>query len=131
MLLEGNEYIFIMTKTATFDEATEICNQMNMSKIFEPRTEEEFDTLVDYAKSLGFAEYWLNFKKGEMTIPIEIKSFKLEYRSDSTEVNWSFHDQSDQFDDCLMTTVSNQVTFKTEWKDVPCNFAGGQVICQK
>ena len=54
MLLEGNEYIFIMTKTATFDEATEICNQMNMSKIFEPRTEEEFDTLVDYAKSLGF-----------------------------------------------------------------------------
>ena len=68
MLLEGNEYIFVMTKTATFDEATEICNQMNMSKIFEPRTEEEFDTLVDYAKSLGFAEYWLNFKKGEMMI---------------------------------------------------------------
>ena len=130
MLLEGNEYIFVMTKTATFDEATEICNQMNMSKIFEPRTEEEFDTLVDYAKSLGFAEYWLNFKKGEMTIPIEIKSFKLEYRSDSTEVNWSFHDQSDQFDDCLMTII-NQFTFKTEWKDVPCNFAGGQIICQK
>ena len=130
MLLEGNEYIFVMTKTATFDEATEICNQINMSKIFEPRTEEEFDTLVDYAKSLGFAEYWLNFKKGEMTIPIEIKSFKLEYRSDSTEVNWSFHDQSDQFDDCLMTII-NQVTFKTEWKDVPCNFAGGQIICQK
>ena len=119
-----------MTKTATFDEATEICNQINMSKIFEPRTEEEFDTLVDYAKSLGFAEYWLNFKKGEITIPIEINSFKLEYRSDSTEVNWSFHDQSDQFDDCLMTII-NQFTFKTEWKDVPCNFAGGQVICQK
>ena len=130
MLLEGNEYIFVMTKTATFDEAAEICNQINMSKIFEPRTEEEFDTFVDYAKSLGFAEYWLNFKKGEMTIPIEIKSFKLEYRSDSTEVNWSFHDQSDQFDDCLMTII-NQVTFKTEWKDVPCNFAGGQIICQK
>ena len=123
-----------MTKTATFDEATEICNKMNMSKIFEPRTEEEFDTLVDYAKSLGFAEYWLNFKKGEMMgTPYHPNSnhFKLEYRSDQTEVNWSFHDQSDQFDDCLMTTISNQDTFKTEWKDVPCNFAGGQIICQK
>ena len=57
-----------MTKTATFDEATEICQQMNMSKIFEPRTEVEFNTLVNHAKSLGFTEYWLNFKKGEMMI---------------------------------------------------------------
>ena len=68
LLLEANEYIFIMTKTATFDEATAICQQMNMSKIFEPRTEVEFNALVNVAKSLGFTEYWLNFKKGEMMI---------------------------------------------------------------